>query len=202
MIHEDANLRKVAEHYQSVTYQMGHNTDDLAQLSQKTVVDPLKKLNPEFGAIAAALKRRDTALSEALKAKAKWEKAEKLEKTGANTVKADQAKKAWFAARDEYEAQNKLLLLELPLFYEKRVDYFQPCLQALVRSQVNFYGETNGLFTHLVSAATESSHSQEHDQEQSIDSPSAVTKVKSDQEFQEDLDKQLSALRSLSIVGK
>ena len=202
LIHEDANLRKVAEHYQSVTYQMGHNTDDLAQLSQKTVVDPLKKLNPEFGAIAAALKRRDTALSEALKAKAKWEKAEKLEKTGANTVKADQAKKAWLAARDEYEAQNKLLLLELPQFYEKRVDYFQPCLQALVRSQVNFYGETNGLFTHLVSASTESSHGQDQDQEQAIDGPSAITKVKSDQEFQEDLDKQLSALRSLSIVGK
>ena len=202
LIHEDENLRKVAERYQSVTYQMGHNTDDLAQLSQKTVVDPLKKLNPEFGAIAAALKRRDTALSEALKAKAKWEKAEKLEKTGANTVKADQAKKAWLAARDEYEAQNKLLLLELPQFYEKRVDYFQPCLQALVRSQVNFYGETNGLFTHLVSAATESSHSQDHDQEKAQDSPNGITKVKSDQEFQEDHDKQLSALRALSIVGK
>ena len=47
LIHEHENLRKVAENYQSVTYQIGHNTDDLAQLSQKTVVDPLKKLNPE-----------------------------------------------------------------------------------------------------------------------------------------------------------
>ena len=205
LIHEHENLRKVAENYQSVTYQIGHNTDDLAQLSQKTVVDPLKKLNPEFGAIAGALKRRDTALNEALKAKAKWEKADKLEKTGTNVVRAEQAKKAWIAARDDYEAQNKLLLLELPQFYDKRVDYFQPCLQALVRSQVNFYGESNGLFTHLVSITSEKDEANdvtEGGQERTGKSSKLVPKVISDKTFHEDLDKQLSALRSLSIVGK
>jgi hypothetical protein len=31
---------------------------------------------------------------------------------------------------------SRLLLLELPQFYEKRVEYFQPSLQALIRSQV------------------------------------------------------------------
>lgn len=203
LVHEHANLRKVAENYQSVTYQMGHNTDDLAQLSQKTVVDPLKKLNPEFGAIAAALKRRDTALNEAIKAKTKWEKAEKQEKTGNNIVRGEQAKKAWLASRDEYETQNKLLLLELPQFYDKRIDYFQPCLQALVRSQVNFYGETNGLFTHLVSATSEEIQTNEGtEKEQTEKHSKSLPKVKSDKEFQEDLDKQLSALRGLSIVGK
>ena len=205
LIHEHSDLRKVAENYQSVTYQMGHNTDDLAQLSQKTVVDPLKKLNPEFGAIAGALKRRDTALNEALKAKAKWEKAEKQEKTGANVVRTEHAKKAWTAARDEYETQNKLLLLELPQFYEKRIEYFQPCLQALVRSQVNFYGETNGLFTNLVFATLEQLDTNEEGEKSKeiIENHRTMApKLVSDQDFDEDLDKQLSALRSLSIVGK
>ena len=183
---------------------MGHNTDDLAQLSQKTVVDPLKKLSSEFGAVAAALKRRDTALNEALKAKAKYEKTEKQEKVGANMVRTEQATKAWFAARDEYEAQNKLLLLELPQFYEKRIDYFQPCLQALVRSQVNFYGETNGLFTQLVSATEHqtSNEGEEQRQDKTKECGNAVFKINSDQEFLEEFDKQLSALRGLSIVGK
>jgi hypothetical protein len=31
-------------------------------LTTKTVVDPMKKLNGEFASIAAALKKRDTAL--------------------------------------------------------------------------------------------------------------------------------------------
>ena len=51
-------------------------------------------------------------------------------------VKTEQARRAMQAAKDDFDAQNRLLLLELPQFYEKRVDYFQPCLQALIRSQV------------------------------------------------------------------
>lgn len=42
---------------------MGHTTDDLIQLSQKTVVDPMKMLTAEFGAIANAIKKRDAALT-------------------------------------------------------------------------------------------------------------------------------------------
>ena len=48
---------------QSVAYQMGHCTDDLVQLSQKTVVEPMKKLTTEFEAITAAIKRRNLALA-------------------------------------------------------------------------------------------------------------------------------------------
>ena len=42
---------------------MGHCTDDLVQLSQKTVVEPMKKLTTEFEAITAAIKRRNLALA-------------------------------------------------------------------------------------------------------------------------------------------
>ena len=63
LCHDDDGLRKVAEDYQSVVYQMGHATDDLIQLSQKTVVEPMKKLTGEFGSIAQALRRRDAALT-------------------------------------------------------------------------------------------------------------------------------------------
>jgi hypothetical protein len=41
---------------------MGHATGDLVQLSQKTVVEPMKKLTTEFEAISAAIKKRDLAL--------------------------------------------------------------------------------------------------------------------------------------------
>ena len=85
------------------------------------------------------------------------------------------------------------------------MDYFQPCLQALVRSQVNFYGESNGLFTHLVSTTSEKDEANdvaEGGQERTVKSSKLVPKVTSDKTFHEDLDKQLSALRSLSIVGK
>ena len=185
---DDPSLKSLAEYYQSVVYQMRDNTDDLKQLSRKTVQEPLKKLNPEFAAIANAIKKRDTALNECIKAKAKFEKAEKLEKTGPNVQKLEQAKRCYSAAREEYDTQNKLLLVELPQFYEKRIDYFQPCLQALVRSQVNYYGETNCLFTPSNSNDPESQESGTTDM--------------SDAAFKEDIEKHLAAIKSLSIVGK
>jgi len=178
---ETENLRKISEGYQSVVYQLGHATGDLTHLSQKTVVEPMKKLTAEFGSIAAALKKRDATLSECLKCQSKLEKLSK-DKTIANQVKIEQAKKSYLQSKEDFESQNRLLLLELPQFYEKRVDYFQPCLQALIRAQVDYYGESTRLFTHLVSTNKD-------------------TKYQSNEEFQEELDKNISVIKSLSIVS-
>lgn len=180
---EHAGLRGLVEDYQSVVYQMGHNTDDLIQLSQKTVVEPMKKITAEFAAINAALRKRDQALSDCLKAQSKYEKMSKMEKTGTNVVKTEQAKKAFEDAKAEFTSQNKLLLHELPQFYEKRVSYFQPCLQALIRTQVDYYGETTRLFTHLVSSNPTTSN------------------LVPDEEYQKEVDGLLGEIGSLSIVG-
>jgi len=180
---ENEELKKLGEQYSSVVYQMGHATDDLVQLSQKTVVDPMKKLANEFPQIQGAVKKRDLALQEAQRCQHKHEKISKLEKTGNNIVKTDQAKRSYYMAKDDFDKANRLLLLELPQFYERRVDYFQPSLQALIRSQVDYYGESTRLFTHLVSA-----------------SPDRDSMI-SDEEYNKDLERKMTQLRSLSIVG-
>ena len=59
---ENPELRRLAEEYSSAVYQLGNTTDDLSVLSQKTVVDPMKKLVGEFPCIQAAVKRRDLVL--------------------------------------------------------------------------------------------------------------------------------------------
>lgn len=41
-------LARLTDQYQSIVYQMGHNTEDLAQLCHKTVLEPVKKLSNEF----------------------------------------------------------------------------------------------------------------------------------------------------------
>ncbi len=121
-------------------------------------------------------------------------------------VKTEQARKSFQAVRDDFDQQNRLLLLELPQFYEKRIDYFQPCLQALIRypfctvifaqndwcfllfslfsrSQVDYYGETTRLFTHLVSMNPDASS------------------LMSDEEHREEVDGILGEIKGLSIVG-
>ena len=74
---ENEELKKLGEQYSSVVYQMGHATDDLVQLSQKTVVDPMKKLANEFPQIQGAVKKRDLALQEAQRCQHKHEKISK-----------------------------------------------------------------------------------------------------------------------------
>merc|ERR1712059_6291 len=130
-----------------------------------------------------AVKRRDLLLAECQRCQQKWEKFSKMEKTGNNVVKAEQAKRSFQLAKDDFDKANRLMLLELPQFYERRTDYFQPCLQALIRSQVDYYGESTRLFTHLVSA-----------------SPDRAT-LMSDEEHAKDLDRKMSQIKALSIVG-
>ena len=176
-------LRLVGEELGSLSYQMGHNTEDLVQLAHRTVREPVKKLTAEFPHIQTAVKKRDLNLQETLRAQTKFEKMNKLEKTGANTAKKEQAKRSYLLARDEFEKANKQLLLELPQFYERRVDYFQPCLQALVRSQVQAYGENTRLHLKL---------------SKSLQMPEENCSEASNEQ---NLDKIFSDLKCLSIVG-
>ena len=69
----------------------------------------------------------------------------RLERTGSNIVKTDQAKRSFQMSKEDFDRQNRLLLLEMPQFYAKRVDYFQPCLQALIRSQVELVDFRSGV---------------------------------------------------------
>jgi len=177
---ENPELRRLAEDYSSAVYQLGHTTDDLAVLSDKTVVEPMKKLVAEFPSIQAAVKKRDLVLQECIRCQQKHERLSKLEKTGGNAVKVEQARRSFQLAKDDYARANRLLLLELPQFYEKRVDYFQPSLQALIRAQVDYYGESTRLFTHL-----------------SAGHPATV----SDEEYDRELEKKMAQIRGLSIVG-
>jgi len=175
---EDQELKGLCDKYVSVVYQMGHNTEDLTELSKRTVVEPMKKLAGEFPQIQGAIKKRDQTLGEAQRNQQKLDKVQKLERTGQNIVKTEQTKKVHQLAKEDFESQNRMLVMELPQFYEKRVEYFQPSLQALIRSQVDYYGESTRLFSNLIPG---SSH-RTADQQQTIEH-------------------KLEQIKSLSIVG-
>ena len=178
---EAGQLRLVGEELGGLSYQMMHNTEDLVQLAHRTVREPIKKLSNEFPQIQAAVKKRDLNLQETQRSQVKFEKMGKLEKTGTNMAKKEQTKRNYMMSKDEFEKTNKLLLLELPQFYERRVDYFQPSLQALVRAQMDYYGENTRLHTKL--------------------SKNCLPEEKNDSDDSNELEKIFSEIRALSIVG-
>lgn len=193
---EDPPLRSVAECYHSVVYQTRDHTENLKMIARRTVAEPCKKLSPEFNNVANALKKRESAIKECQNAVAKHDKASKAAKTGQNIVRVTQAKRSMESAQEEFDSQNGLLLLEMPQFHEKRLEYFQPCLQALVRSQVNYYGETNALYTHMTTTAPVT---EQVDTGQQLNNASGYV---SDKDYADDINKHLLAIKGLSIVGK
>jgi hypothetical protein len=48
---EKNELKTLCEKYSTVVYQMGHATEDMTELTQRTVVQPMKKLSSEFHSI-------------------------------------------------------------------------------------------------------------------------------------------------------
>ena len=64
--------------------------------------------------------------SDAQKCQAKYEKLAKAEKTGANVVKAEAAKKAYQSAKDEFDHQNRC---DYDDFLDQglALDYFNTC---------------------------------------------------------------------------
>lgn len=103
-------------------------------------------------------------------------------------MKLEREKKALEVIGKELATCHSFLLSELTQFLEKRIDYFCPTLQALVRSQLEYYGNTTRLFTHLVPANTTSVKE---------GSPSLCV---SDSEFETSMNNKLDRIRALSIV--
>ncbi|KAG1657358.1 Bridging integrator 3 [Nymphon striatum] len=137
----DSDLREIIENWHTVAVTFEQLYPELSLICDKAVVDPIKRYQNFFSGVNSSLKKRESLLQECHKCQAKLEKLIEKEKTAQNLVKIDQAKKALVIAKEEFLNQNSILLQELPLLYETRIQYFQPCLEALIRGQVSYYGE-------------------------------------------------------------
>lgn len=118
-----------------------HNTscETLKQSCQSKVIEPIKKLNNLFPNVYSAIKRRDQALSEYIKQKAKLEKLQERERTGANVVKIEELKQQVNASKQQFFKEHVFLMEELPKLYNSRLEYIKPCVNSLLESQSSFY---------------------------------------------------------------
>lgn len=137
------------EEWNKVVEKQTHSLRELSGTVQKTLVEPLKKLNGVFPSIDIAIKKREQSLQEYMRSQAKLEKYQERERTGQNIVKLDASKKSLTVAKDDFTSQNNALKEDIPKFIEMRTEYIQPSLEALVRSQVALNSEAFKLYTEL-----------------------------------------------------
>ncbi|KAK7110661.1 bridging integrator 3-like [Littorina saxatilis] len=116
---------------------------------QKAVIEPIKKLNTIFPNVQAAVKRREQSLQELQKCQIKVSRYQERDRTGPNIVKLDAGKKVLVQAQNEFSSQNAALLEDMPKLHDSRVQYFQPSLEALIKSQVQYTTEALKLYGEL-----------------------------------------------------
>lgn len=147
---QDDKFRSLIEEWHSYILKAAAYDDDLVLLTQRTVVEPLKKFQRIFSETKNALKKREEAMQECIKYNQKVQKLQEKEKTGHNIVKLETAKQTLANLEEDFKGRDKLLKSELPRLYEAQIDYFQPCLEAVIKAQIEHSGNTAGLIADVI----------------------------------------------------
>ncbi|XP_034255746.1 bridging integrator 3-like [Thrips palmi] len=202
LCHENADLRKLVEDYHSVTVKQSDGTAELSRVTQRTFLEPLKKFGDEFCGLANTLHAHERLIQEWKNIAARVKKLEERGDKMPNTiVKLEREKQNLAAAIKEISTSHKKIMEEFPVFYDKRIDYIQPTLQALVRAQVDYHGNTTRCFTFLVPSGPGVSYSKsgklcEPENTSRQVSPSLIPEP----QFRSIIFEKLGSIRSLSIV--
>ncbi|XP_016913689.2 bridging integrator 3 isoform X1 [Apis cerana] len=187
LAHLNDEFRKVVENYHSVTTQIGKTVQDMAILCQKTFIEPLKKLRDEFILIAAAITKREELVTTWKYSYNRVKKLqEKKDRTANHIAKLERERRAEETAAKELKAVHAQLLVELPMFLDKRLEYIKPSIHALIMIQLDYYGSTTHLFTHLMPIPNAS------------ESPSSA--MIPENEYQQAMASQITRIRGLTIV--
>ncbi|KAF7993238.1 hypothetical protein HCN44_006298 [Aphidius gifuensis] len=158
LVYLSDNFRQIVEDYHSVTNQVGKAVQEMVNLTQKTFLEPLKKLRDKFSLVAEALVKREELLTVWKTSYNRLKKLqEKKDKTANHVAKLEREKRAEDIAAKELKAVHLKLLSDFPWFLEKRLEYVKPSVHALIMIQLDYYGNTTKLFTQLMPAFDNSS---------------------------------------------
>merc|ERR1739838_233771 len=109
----------------------------------KTAVEPTKKVATVFPAANAEVRRRREKSEELEKLQAKVEKLREKERTGPNIVKLDLAEKQLGQVKQDFDHINDSLLRDFGEFDQRKTEYFQPSVEALMCAEALFFKDAS-----------------------------------------------------------
>jgi len=137
---EDPHLRSVVEEWHTFTVESINNGEQFATIIRKTVTEPLKTWQKAFNEVKDCVKRYEQLRSNLAKYNQKKHKYTEKEKTSHNILKLKNISEDVTNTQQEYNIETQVLNRDIPLFIDSRVDYFQPSLAALIRSEAQYWG--------------------------------------------------------------
>ena len=142
------------------------------------------QVQQHYTSVSSAMKRRDQSLQDYKKYLTRHEKFLEKEGTAPQSGKFDANERYLALAKSDFERRNMKLVEELPKFYESRLTYFQPCFEAAIKSEYNYFKSSRDIFEKLGT---------------SVDCP---LEQKSDDDYREDMARRLNEIKALSIVAE
>lgn len=161
-------FRTQIENWDSALTKMDMQMGDLNNSINRTVLDPLKKFVSMFPYAQVAIKKREQALQEFQKNQDKVSKYQERDRTGQNLVKLNTSKKSLSSAQSDFESQNSCLCEDIPKMVDSRTDYFQPSLEALIKSQVQYTTEAVKVYGELSNILNGHCENSKHDYKSQI----------------------------------
>lgn len=134
-------LRQATDEYLSVVMEMKPKSEETSSAVQQVMGDPLKQYHALYEHLDTLRRRRDAQLVVVQKCQ---DKLDRLKLKGKRTtdviVERDSAKR-------HLKEINGQLLSEAKKFHSLRQPFLQPCIQAYVQTQVDYYGTANSQFS-------------------------------------------------------
>jgi hypothetical protein len=146
----DSFNNKITQWKQTHLTQNQNYLEKLKLTCQYDVIEPMKKLNLIFPSVYSAIKRREKAYQEFEKEQQKLLKLQEKERLGENLVKINQHQQLVNNASALFQKEHLLLMEELPKFYDSRITYIYPCIQQLIKSQIEFFSSYSSNYEKLL----------------------------------------------------
>lgn len=147
---EEDRLRTLVEEWHSFACGLSKADEELVANLHYTLTDPVKKFHAMFPEVKLSLRKYEQCRQDSEKLQAKVAKLETKERTAPNLVKLDHAKHSLNVCVGNQQTMQKMLKQELPIFYDKRIEYFQPSIEAIIRSEVDHWGDVTTIFNDAV----------------------------------------------------
>jgi bridging integrator 3 len=146
----DSFNNKITHWKQTHLSQNQNYLEKLKLTCQYDVIEPMKKLNLLFPSVYSAIKRREKAYQDFEKEQQKLLKFQEKERLGDNLVKINQHQQLVNNASALFQKEHLLLMEELPKFYDSRINYIYPCIQQLIKSQIEFFSSYSSNYEKLL----------------------------------------------------
>nr|XP_027202340.1 RVS161-like protein RVS162 [Dermatophagoides pteronyssinus] len=137
---EDEKLIQLLQCWNELIDKSMKNRQDLAICISHTVAEPMKKFQIAFQEIKSAIKRYEQLMNDCNKYNQKLLALKRHDRTSDVIVKQNRFETLLKRTQMDCESLRQTLERELPIFLEKRVEYFQPSFASFICSHILFAG--------------------------------------------------------------